>query len=63
LAAGTVKVEVHFWVETRASSKMTVTSVVLERCRAALAAAGYAVKSEWSTRLEVATEPDGEPPG
>ena len=63
IAGGTVKAEVHFWVETGVSSKMTVTSEVLERCRAALVAAGYAVKSEWSERLEAGAAPGDVPPG
>lgn len=63
MAGGTVQVEVHFWVETRVSSKMTVTGEVLERCRAALVDAGYAVRSEWSERLELADGPGGKPAG
>jgi small-conductance mechanosensitive channel len=56
IAGATVKAEVHFWVETSESSKMTVTSNVLEACRVALTEAGYAVRSEWAVRLEVAPE-------
>ena len=57
IAGGTVSAEVHFWVETRVSSKMTLTSHVLEACRAALTDAGYAVRSEWAARLEVEGRP------
>ena len=53
LAGGTVEVEVTFWVNTseKRFSRMKVKSEVMERCRTALLAAGYAVRSEWSRRL------------
>lgn len=63
IAGGTVKCEVHFWVETNRSSKMTVTSHVLEACRVALTEAGYSVRSEWAQRLEVVPGGSGEPTG
>jgi small-conductance mechanosensitive channel len=63
IAGGTVKAEVQFWVKTHVSSKMTVTSDVLEGCRQALTDAGYAVRSEWSARLEVGPDPSGAGPG
>jgi small-conductance mechanosensitive channel len=59
IAGGTVRAEVHFWVETQRSSKITVTSDVLEGCRTALTEAGYAVKSEWASRLEVVPAQSG----
>ncbi|MFQ5351137.1 MAG: mechanosensitive ion channel family protein [Thermoanaerobaculia bacterium] len=62
IGGGTVNAEVHFWVRTRESSKMAVTSDVLEACRAALTEAGYAVRSEWAERLEVVSAGTGEEP-
>ncbi len=63
IAGGTLKAEVHFWVETRGSSYSTVSSVVREACRAALTVAGFAVNSEWSKRLEVGPARFGEGAG
>ena len=55
LAATVVEIEVVYWVDAFAAGYdgLRVKGEVMDRCRAALLAAGFTVSSETSTRLDV----------
>ncbi len=61
LAASVVEIEVVYWVNTFAEGYEgpRVKGQVMERCRAALLAAGFTVSSETASRLDVTIEGAG----
>ena len=64
LESAVVEIEVHYWVNTFAEGfdGLRVKGEVMDRCRAALLAAGFTVASEVSSRLEVEISGGAESP-